>query len=184
MNRIFDKDYIDDLISKENEIIKNILDVIKDLKSVASSSYNDATRVPAEAFKGDILGSSADGKESLMCIDAVTLKDTHHVSVDASKLVLTEPHYIRCGSALFKELGHRLKVDIGTGIRLGGSPSAAVNEVSVLSVVLDDIESLVGHIEKVLEIRSLLGHKYGTDRCTQGYVHILAHQFICRFEKS
>lgn len=58
MNRIYKKDYIDDLISKDNEIIKNVLDVIENLKSVASSAYSDSSNVPAEAYKGDIKGAA------------------------------------------------------------------------------------------------------------------------------
>ena len=96
MNRIFDKEYIDDLISKENEIIKNDLDVIKDLKSVASTSYNDATRVPAEAYKGDILGSSLNLKNN---IDNQSYEDTQK----KLKKIETQLKLIAAADKSFKE---------------------------------------------------------------------------------
>lgn len=66
MNRIFNTSEIDEIISTDKDIIKSVLDLIEDIKKVASESSTDAARVSSEAKKGDVSGAAATVKS---CID-------------------------------------------------------------------------------------------------------------------
>ncbi|MBR6402837.1 MAG: RHS repeat protein, partial [Eubacterium sp.] len=65
MDRIFKVSEIEDIITKDKKVIKDVLDVIGDIKSVATSASQHIAEVPAEALSGDVLGAASTVQSSI-----------------------------------------------------------------------------------------------------------------------
>ncbi|MBR6402932.1 MAG: RHS repeat protein, partial [Eubacterium sp.] len=65
MDRIFTASEIEDIITKDKKVIKDVLDVIGDIKSVASNASQHISEVPAEAVSGDVSGAAGTIQRSI-----------------------------------------------------------------------------------------------------------------------
>ena len=65
MDRIFSTSDIEDIITKDKKVIKDVLDVISDIKSVASSASQHMSEVPSEARSGNVSGAAGTIKRSI-----------------------------------------------------------------------------------------------------------------------
>ena len=65
MNRIFTMSEVKDIISTDKKVIKDVLDIIGDIKTVASNASQHMSEVPDEALSGDVSGAAGTIQRSI-----------------------------------------------------------------------------------------------------------------------